>query len=394
MMLKRRALDGTIGSLMITASVWLGLEFIYGVGYGGNGTVLQVLIAGGLGATASFGVISLRSAVKGAGDIPGMITGRMRRRPFAHNLITGIPGILSRTTPVIRHPDINPAFISTFTEIIEHEGRTITIEHDHHDGRTSAQVAIQGPGGENISDSLKGQEARLFSKVLDRCRIESFSKMLRCAPTREAIAVNVGLRIPHRGSHQDVIFLEDGTEGLRFVSLVKKTDYGTWRTAWIMHPDIGYLLLPRDVVTAAQQEKRDHLLHEAFDSRIEALPDLPTIIGDPVTAKKISLARKLVDRYPDMKDAAGTPITPLVQDHLPRLLHAHAEAIRSATASDMINEDMLRAIADKFEEGMTVLTRAVLEGVEAEQRKSQDDLSVEIEFLKMRHPPTDVLSAA
>ena len=142
----------------------------------------------------------------------------------------------------------------------------------------------------------------------------------------------------------------------------------------------------REDMKYALAHKRDTTLAAAFGIQSEIKAQIPPLLGNPTAAKEISVAQRLIEAYPDMTDLSGTPIAPLVQDHLPRLVSRHAAALAAATATNKIDEDQLQRITQELEEGLAVISRAVIEGVEKEQERTQSDLSSEIGFLRLRHP--------
>lgn len=402
---RSKTFDAVAGTTSIVVAAWVGANFATGFGYEQNGWFVQALLAGGLGTTLGFSWLSFQSALSGATYLPSKIINRYRARPFVTRLIDSAPGILSTTVPAVSAEDQllekrgkRKGMLKRDTgthknlsllETITHEGRNIEITH-RADNPMKISVSIPNQAGSQIEEALTPQEAGLLADQITRYRIQAFARVLRCNADLDTIAVNVALRLPRESVSNGTYPLENKFDGLTYISMGIRQD----TTSWVMHPEIGYLHLPHDLIADTLRDQRDHLLLAAFDKSVEPLTTMPAITGNPVAAKEVSIAQKLVERYPDMTDASGTPIAPLVKEHLPRLMRVHTEATAAAMATDRIDEAHLRQIADDFEEGLAVITRAVLEGVEAEQRKSRDDLSVEIAFLKARHPEPGELAIA
>ena len=407
-----RFLDFLLTGCSLAVAGSSAVEFVTGFGYGGNGFLVQAGLAAVIGASSVFAWDSTGSWAKGITSLPREIMDRMRSRPFARSLTESLPGILSLTSP---QTSAHPALIDPkdgsrrrlktvfdrqgtfhFNETIRHEGKTIEVAHDH-DGSIRVSVKIDRGDEKEICESLDRRERQMFARTLEETRIAAFADLLRCEAHIDSISVHIGLRLPEASASSGTYALEDDPEGLKYILLRSSSDDDTSDqvlTSWIMHPRIGYLMISHEIIDETLENRRDHLLLAAFDETVDPISSMPVITGNPVAAKEISIARKLIARYPRMKDASGTPIAPLVEEHLPRLLRIHAEAIESATATDEIDEAKLKSIQGDFDEGLAVITRAILEGLEAEQKKTRDDLSVEIRFLEARHPSPGVLTAA
>lgn len=280
-----------------------------------------------------------------------------------------------------------------FSILIKFGKNRIQIEHALWD-KTPITVHIPA-GGETISEVLNPSEAQLFFERYEELQRTMFAEMIGCEANLESISTIVALQLQGPFDIIGSISLDDTPDGLTYIhfdpanrSLDQRSEQ-----SWIYHPTIGAMKLDLKEIKSALIKKREHQLLSAFDKRVEPIEKMPPIIGNPAAAKEISVAQRLLKLYPDMRDASGTPIAPLVLEHLPRLVKRHGEAIAAATASNNIDQDLLDKITRDFDEGLKTISRAILEGVEAEQRKTQDDLSVEIAFLKARHPEDTGLQA-
>lgn len=349
----------------------------------------------------SIGVGSARAGLSGTRMLPRMTMARLTSRSFARNLADNLAAILSQETPELtadasitgrssRRPGrIKERFTNTSStplkETIRHEGRTIEIEH-HYKGAIAIHVTVANGMGAPIVEALTSTETDLVGQCLTDWKTAAFAEMLHTGATPEHLAANVAMRLPDDHHEAGCHALTKDETGLSCIVMGSGN-------RWLVHPDIGYLLLDSEVLEEVLKDRKEHQLLAAFDRNVDPIEDVPTIVGNPMAAKEISVAQKLVERYPDMTDASGTAIAPLVREHLPRLVRAHKEATATAMLTDRIDEEHLRRIGADFEEGLAVVTRAVLEGVEEQQRRSRDDLTVEIAFLKARHPDKSVLGA-
>lgn len=271
-----------------------------------------------------------------------------------------------------------------FSTIIAMGENSICIEHALWD-KSPVTVRISTSEGP-ISEVLKASEAQNFFERLEEIQIRAFSDMLDCPCDLESISTMVALRLEKGFDHVGSQKIGDAELTYVHFNPANRSPDQRSQQSWLHHPSVGVMRLSIETIKTTLVRKRDHQLLAAFDRRIDPVEKMPPMIGNPSAAKEISIAQNLVKRYPDMKDDSGTLITPLVNEHLPRLVRRHADAIAAATASRNIDQDLLNRISRDFDEGLKTISRAILEGIEAEQRRTQDDLSVEIAFLKARHP--------
>ena len=281
-----------------------------------------------------------------------------------------------------------------FTVIYTTGKNQIIIEYSLWD-KTPVTVKIPDKNGGAISETLSGEEAALFLERLKMWQILRFCEILECPPDEESLSTTIALLIEGDHNSLGAQRITGSGSGITYIhfDISQEITTADGRQGWLYHPDIGCLRLLFPTIDQTVIYKREHQFLAAFDNTVETFEKIPPMIGNPSLAKEISVAQKLIARYPDMKDASGTPISPLVKEHLPRLVRRHSEAIDAATASNNIDQDLLDKITNDFESGLAVISRAVLEGVEMEQRRTSDDLSVEIAFLSARHPEQTPLSS-
>jgi len=164
----------------------------------------------------------------------------------------------------------------------------------------------------------------------------------------------------------------------------RKTDrMGVGRTmsasiACISDDEFGFVSFSGERISDALEEKRRESIRQAFGG--QGSKRVPTVMGNAKASRIISLTNEIVRRNPDIADASGTPIAPLVQKHIPRLLNAHAEALRTASTHE------IEAIDRELSEGLEVVRSAVEEAMAMQSRRDRGQLATELQFLRLRHP--------
>lgn len=122
-----------------------------------------------------------------------------------------------------------------------------------------------------------------------------------------------------------------------------------------------------------------------FSSRIERIAAGDVIVptgrrtGHVETDRLIALAESILSEEPDLCDASGAAVAPLVREHLPRLVDKHRRAIAHASAED-------RAQADEtLRRGVAKASASIYEAMASFQKRRGDELSTQARFLDMRH---------
>jgi hypothetical protein len=142
------------------------------------------------------------------------------------------------------------------------------------------------------------------------------------------------------------------------------------RTGVLWLPAIGFAS-----VTADDDEQRTNLALGTTPERTR----IPVVAGESRADRIAAVARRALERDPGLADASGTPISALVDQHLPRLVGKHRKA-----------QPTVRKEADEaFERGLDVVARAVGESIDGLASRDLDDLRTEVRFLESRHPERD-----
>ena len=83
---------------------------------------------------------------------------------------------------------------------------------------------------------------------------------------------------------------------------------------------------------------------------------------------------------PDLQDGDGGRVQALVQEHLPRLLRTHEEAIASSSSEHDAGSDRMLI------EGVEIVRSAVEDALSRSGAEKRDSLATELRFLQLRHP--------
>lgn len=154
----------------------------------------------------------------------------------------------------------------------------------------------------------------------------------------------------------------------------------------VMSADMGVLRLRREAMNEALERRKRSSFANAL-GLARALPaHLPMPSGNAQAARILRLCREAVAREPDLVDAKGTRIAPLVEQHLPRLMQKHAEAARIAEASE------LAAIDAELMQGIELVRQALEEALTVSRVDKREALRTELAFLEYRHPAPNLLS--
>lgn len=153
---------------------------------------------------------------------------------------------------------------------------------------------------------------------------------------------------------------------------------GLVSVALVSHPEIGVAVMPGDAVVKALEDRNRMSIEGAFGGSKPRR--MPVITGNARASQIVTLANRALDLDEDLRDAMGTPIAPLVERHVPDLLSAHANALRTAHASEAADID------DQLEQGLEIVRAAVEQGLAARASTDRDALRRELTFLRYRHP--------
>ena len=130
---------------------------------------------------------------------------------------------------------------------------------------------------------------------------------------------------------------------------------------------------------------RDRTIDMALTGGGMLLPGPAVMSGNARLTKALALCHRALEIDPDLTDANGTPLRPLLTKHVPDMLAKHRNAAATAAPGDV------GGIDDELEAGMARVCRAIEQGLSLVADKTRDDLRMQILFLEHRHP--DVLAA-
>lgn len=154
-------------------------------------------------------------------------------------------------------------------------------------------------------------------------------------------------------------------------------------TLALLHPTMGVLRVPHGPIERALEQRKRMAFANALGIEHEQPVHLPMPRGNAQAARVLRLCREAIAAEPDLTDAKGTPIAPLVNRHLPELMRRHAEAAQSAPA------EQLAGIDAELMKGIETVRRAVDEALQVSANHKRDALRVQLAFLEMRHPAED-----
>ena len=174
----------------------------------------------------------------------------------------------------------------------------------------------------------------------------------------------------------------DVSEGV-LLQMEAKTDYNGKAQppiALLSHPVMGRFQMPGAAIQFGLDRRTSTSLAEALGMALELPAHLPMPRGNAQAARVLRLCREAVAAEPDLTDAAGTPIRPLVDQHLPELMRRHAAASAIAPDSDLAGID-----ADLMT-GIDRVKKAVEEALSCSAVARRQALKSQLGFLELRHP--------
>lgn len=148
----------------------------------------------------------------------------------------------------------------------------------------------------------------------------------------------------------------------------------------LLHPTHGVMTVPYEPIGAAHERRRLSSFAQALGIAREQPVHLPMPKGNAQAARILRICREAVAAEPELVDAKGTPIAPLVNRHLPDLMRIHAKAAEAAPAEQLaeIDAELMR--------GIEAVRRAVDEALTVSANLKRDALRTQLRFLEMRHP--------
>ena len=146
---------------------------------------------------------------------------------------------------------------------------------------------------------------------------------------------------------------------------------------------LGSVSIDRDLVLAAENRRATRAVEEAIACTPPVIAG-PSETGSPKAAIMVRLLRDALSRWPDLVDASGTPIEPLLTTHLPRLLEGYVATRADPEADHAEAESQLDIGLERIGAGLD-------EALRLKRDRRSSDLRVEVAFLSARHPERSAL---
>ena len=164
--------------------------------------------------------------------------------------------------------------------------------------------------------------------------------------------------------------------GLRILRSGEYT--GTWLDHdqyMVAHENWGVVCVPAALILGALERRRN----ASFASSLP--PNTVTLTAEvkSYAEKLVAIGRRALAVDPNLRDPGGARIDALVERHLPRLLSAHADAVR-LSPSDRTRLD------DELAHGLGVVKKALEQSMDEASDAARNQLLTEVRFLEMRHP--------
>jgi hypothetical protein len=147
----------------------------------------------------------------------------------------------------------------------------------------------------------------------------------------------------------------------------------------------GHSVILYGSAEASYRAWRDRTIDMALTGGSMLLPGPTVMTGNARLTRALALCHRALEIDPDLTDASGTPLRPLLTKHVPDMLAKHRNAAATAAPEDVDGID------DELEAGVARVCRAIEQGLSLVADKTRDDLRAQILFLENRHP--DVLAA-
>lgn len=167
---------------------------------------------------------------------------------------------------------------------------------------------------------------------------------------------------------------------LRNGALYRHAETPYYRHATILVTDgrIGTMCIGVDPVIAAADRRSLEAVECAIAKTVPAIPG-PSVTGSPKAALMMRLLRESLEKWPDLADAKGTPIEPLLSSHMPRLIDAYV-AECAVPGADRTSADAI------LDQGLERIGAALDEALAMQRSSHRNDLRTEVAFLVSRHP--------
>lgn len=211
-------------------------------------------------------------------------------------------------------------------------------------------------------------------------------KLLRRKPRRDtqnvvrrALMRRIEQKIGAMTVHPDGEWLDIGNG----VEVAAKFDRSTWQMphqAWARTDSHGTVGLFYHDMQKALDDLKARALVRMSNLSVDMVQPV-SIKGGSRESEVLRVGHAAVALVPDLVDADGTPLTPLVERHLPELIAKRDDALGEAT-TDAGRAEVVR----HFDEGLDIIAATIEEGLTLERSEKSDALIAHLKFLRRRHP--------
>lgn len=153
-------------------------------------------------------------------------------------------------------------------------------------------------------------------------------------------------------------------------------------------PEIGVLKLRPGPFGSTLGRRLKSRMAAAFGIDVPQRAVMPVFIGNARATRLAELARRALDEDPELTDALGNRLKPLVEEHLPLLIERHRASTRTAD-TDRIDE-----IDADLDRGLDAIARSLGQALDALANRRHDDLRTQVRFLESRNPNGQLASIA
>ena len=188
-------------------------------------------------------------------------------------------------------------------------------------------------------------------------------------------------------SHPHVLaFTSPSGLSIQFRSDDKNTYGHRCDNVWVGHVTLKHRIRlgSRSLEAYAAWRRREAVQIMSGRLPVPLLPP-PETAGSARLTRALDLCHQALLIDPDLADGSGTPLRPLLEQHVPDLLERHRLA--SATA-DARNADEIDA---ELDQGISLVCAAIDEGLARIADDRRHALREQLAFLEMRHPEPDRL---
>jgi len=183
-------------------------------------------------------------------------------------------------------------------------------------------------------------------------------------------------------AHTTSFTLPNGMQ-ISYIAREGQTDNGD---VWVSHVDVKRRIrVPRRAKAEYATWRMNETAHLLAGTIPPPLQPPPDINGNARLTRALRLCHQALGIDPNLTDDAGTPLRPLLEDHVPELMERHRQASMTADARDM------EAIDAELDDGIAGICDAIDQGLSRIADDRRHALREQLAFLEMRHPKPDRL---